>query len=96
MAAKARLLRWGRFGVELGDLERAVETDFVVDPGRASTAGVGMEGVIGMGLCVGSLDVAESALRREGHFTIVLVPGLTATFSESASCSSAVGMFRLE
>ena len=42
--------RWSRRGVEVVGLGEAVETGFVVDPGRVSTDGVGMEGVVGMRL----------------------------------------------
>jgi len=41
----------------IGGLGEAVETGFVVDPGRVSTDGVGMEGVVGMRLGGMCLDV---------------------------------------
>ena len=40
-----------------GVLGRVVETDFVVGPGRVSTAGVVGGGVVGMGLVAAALDV---------------------------------------
>ena len=50
-------LRWSMLGVVCGVLGRVVETDFVVGPGRVSTAGVGVGGVVGMGLVAAALDV---------------------------------------